>query len=206
MATVLALHSCCCHNVELINQESLSFSNSISDHKVSKIGSSRCNRPRINHFVRLKVEMQQNGLPSNVDINGKGVRMVPASEAVKRKTSSANAVEKVNGVKNRIDKVNGSVVNGSSLVRSQSSASLVKTPKVKPSKELPPVEELKILPSDEGFSWANENYNAWQRTIDVWSFVLSLRVRILFDNAKWAYIGGFTEDEQVGFGTCLCFL
>ena len=30
-------------------------------------------------------------------------------------------------------------------------------------------EELKVLGSDENFSWANENYNIWQRTIDVWS-------------------------------------
>ncbi|CBI28458.3 unnamed protein product, partial [Vitis vinifera] len=58
------------------------------------------------------------------------------------------------------------------------------------------MEELKVLPSDEGFSWANENYNSWQRSIDVWSFVISLRLRILLDNAKWAYLGGFTEDKQ----------
>lgn len=62
------------------------------------------------------------------------------------------------------------------------------------------LEELKVLPSDEGFSWANENYSSWQRSIDVWSFVLSLRVRVLLDNAKWAYVGGFTEEKQVGSG------
>ncbi|KAA8524878.1 hypothetical protein F0562_011301 [Nyssa sinensis] len=56
--------------------------------------------------------------------------------------------------------------------------------------------ELMVLPSDEGFSWANENYNSIQRSVDVWSFVLSLQVRVLLDNAKWTYLGGFSEDKQ----------
>lgn len=63
---------------------------------------------------------------------------------------------------------------------------------------LPPVEGLKVLPSDEGFSWANENYNSVQRTIDVWSCIISLRVRVLLDDAKWAYIRGWSKEKQVG--------
>lgn len=55
---------------------------------------------------------------------------------------------------------------------------------------------LKVFPSDEGFSWANENYSSFQRSIDVWSFVLSLRLRLLLDTSKWAYAGGFTQDKQ----------
>ncbi|XVF71724.1 hypothetical protein PTKIN_Ptkin12aG0062600 [Pterospermum kingtungense] len=68
----------------------------------------------------------------------------------------------------------------------------------KPDKEHPVLEEnqLKVLGSDENFSWASENYNIWQRTLDIWSFVISLRARILFDNANWAYLGGFSEDKQ----------
>jgi hypothetical protein len=42
-----------------------------------------------------------------------------------------------------------------------------------------------------------DNYNSMQRSIDILSFVLSLRVRVLFDNAKWAYPGGFSEEKQV---------
>ncbi|MBA0640269.1 hypothetical protein Goklo_023224 [Gossypium klotzschianum] len=86
--------------------------------------------------------------------------------------------------------------NGASIVRRKNSPSLVKMPISRVSKDLPPLEELKILPSDENFSWANENYSSLQRSIDVWSFVISLRVRVLLDNAKWAYAGGFTEDKQ----------
>ncbi|XP_022771659.1 protein ACTIVITY OF BC1 COMPLEX KINASE 7, chloroplastic-like [Durio zibethinus] len=73
---------------------------------------------------------------------------------------------------------------------------LTKT-KLRQRKEHPLSEkELKVLGSDENFSWANDNYNIWLRTIDVWFFVISLRTRILFDNAKWTYLGGFSEDEQ----------
>ncbi|CAL5196080.1 unnamed protein product [Lathyrus oleraceus] len=101
---------------------------------------------------------------------------------------------------NKAETVNGSkqAVNGASLVRRDPTPALTKTTIAKPetSKELPPLEELKVLPSDEGFSWANENYSSWQRSIDVWSFVLSLRVHVLLDNAKWAYVGGFTEEKQ----------
>ncbi|KAE8075507.1 hypothetical protein FH972_014217 [Carpinus fangiana] len=113
-------------------------------------------------------------------------KMVAACEVVKTKTSYTNKVDK-------------DIINGANLVRRQPStpAAPLRTPKVRDSKQLdPPVEELKVLPSDEGFSWANENYNSLQRSADVWSFVVSLRVRVLLDNAKWAYLGGFTEDKQ----------
>ncbi|KAL6135105.1 hypothetical protein ACLB2K_067333 [Fragaria x ananassa] len=136
---------------------------------------------------------QSESSSSRLGVNGRSVKMVPASEVMKRQTSSTNKPDIVNGV-------NGSkpVINGATLVRrvSTPAATLVKTQKSKSSKKLPPLEELRVLPSDESFSWANENYNSWQRSADVWSFVLSLRVRILLDNAKWAYIGGFTEDKQ----------
>ncbi|KAJ0113551.1 hypothetical protein Patl1_01815 [Pistacia atlantica] len=88
----------------------------------------------------------------------------------------------------------------------KSTSALVRTPKRRDSDELPPVEGLKVLPSDESFSWANENYNSWQRTIDVWSFVTAFRLRILFDNAKWAYFGGYTEDKQLSFSLFLGLL
>ena len=58
-------------------------------------------------------------------------------------------------------------------------------------------DNVKILPSDESFSWSKEDYNSFQRSVDVWSFVLSLRARIYLDNAKWTFVGGFTEEKQV---------
>ncbi|KAL5540257.1 hypothetical protein UlMin_044497 [Ulmus minor] len=197
MVSVLASHSSCCLNVELKNQESLSFSTSISIQKLSKSGRMRCNPPRSDQTFRFQVEMRQTeSSPSNLRVNGRSVKMVPASEVVKRKTPSTEKVEKVNGVAGKVKKVNGSVINGASIVKSIPSSVVAKTRKVGASKELPPMEELKVLPSDKGFSWANENYNSVQRSIDVWSFVISLRIRVLLDNAKWAYPGGFTEDKQ----------
>ncbi|CDP18955.1 unnamed protein product [Coffea canephora] len=111
--------------------------------------------------------------------------MVPASDVMKRKAPSVNNSEIVNG--------SSRIINGASLVKRDSASAIIKNFKTD---ELPPIEDLKVLPSDEGFSWANDNYNSWQRTIDVWSFVISLRMRVLLDNAKWAYLGGFTEDKQ----------
>lgn len=183
----------------VVNQESLSFSGSISVSKFSNPVKTRCNYPpRTDKNFGFRVRMQQTESSPKLGVNGRGVKMVPASEVVKRRNQSKEKVEKVNGFANKAEevKVNGSVVKGVSLVRSGPASSLVRTPKVKGSKELPPLEELKVLPSDEGFSWANENYNSLQRSIDVWSFVISFRIRILVDNAKWAYLGGFSEDKQ----------
>ncbi|KAE8075508.1 hypothetical protein FH972_014218 [Carpinus fangiana] len=189
MAAILASHSSYCLNMESINQgrplDNLSFSSSISLHKFSKMDGSSCGPPRTDKF---QVEMRQSESPSRLATNGRAVKMVPASEVVKRKSLSTNKVDIVKGSKQ--------VVNGAKLVRRQPTPAPVRRPQVVDSKQLPPVEDLKVLPSDEGFSWANENYNSLQRSIDVWSFVLSLRVRVLFDNAKWAYLGGFTEDKQ----------
>lgn len=196
--------------MELVNQESLSFSGAISVSKFPNSVKPRYNYPpRADESIRFRVKMQRAEPPSKLGVNGRAVKMVPASEVVKRRTQSKEKVEKVNGFTKKVEKVkvNGSVVNGVSLVKSSpASSSIVKTPKVRASKELPPLEELKVLPTDEGFSWANENYNSLQRSIDVWSFVISFRIRILFDNAKWAYLGDFTEDKQVGLGVNLCKL
>ncbi|CAL5065340.1 unnamed protein product [Urochloa decumbens] len=87
-------------------------------------------------------------------------------------------------------------VNGTSLVKGSKVSSLVKIQKHTRFNDDSFQEELKVLPSDEGFSWAKDNYNSVQRSIDIWSFVLSFRVRVLFDNAKWAYLDGFSEEKQ----------
>lgn len=173
--------------------ETLSFSSSISNQFV-KFERQIHNLPMTDKSFRFQVDMQQTESAPKVGINGRAIKMVPASEVVKRKAPATSKVEKVNGVKQ--------VINGASIVRRDNSPSLVKKPKPRVSAELPPLEELNVLPSDESFSWANENYSTLQRTIDVWSFVLSLRVRVLLDNAKWAYVRGFTEDKQVSAVVC----
>lgn len=193
MTVILASHSCYSCNYEMMNQGravgTLSFSGSISNNFVT-LERQICSLPMTGKSFRFQVEMQQTEPTPKVGINGRAVKMVPASEVVKRQVPATRKVEQVNGVKQVI---NG---NGASIVRRKNSPSLVKMPISRVSKELPPLEELKILPSDENFSWANENYSSLQRSIDVWSFVISLRVRVLLDNAKWAYAGGFTEDKQ----------
>lgn len=194
MAAILASHSCHSHRVELMNPgravKNLSFSSSISIQNFSKYERETGNLPTDNGYVKFQVEGRQIESPTDLGTNGRATKMIPASEVMKRK-QAINDVDSVNGSKR--------VVNGASIVKKDTAPGpLVKSkPNVRNPKELPPVEELKVLPSDEGFSWANDNYNSLQRSIDVWSFVLSLRLRVLFDNAKWAYVGGFSEDKQV---------
>lgn len=73
---------------------------------------------------------------------------------------------------------------------------------LQPPAHIPEFDEqaLRILPSDEGFSWAKDNYSATQRQIDVWSFVLTLQARVWLLDAKWTYVGGFDKEKQVGAG------
>ncbi|QCE01941.1 hypothetical protein DEO72_LG7g3242 [Vigna unguiculata] len=198
----MAMQGCYCHHhVKLVTQrrtlDSLSFSGSISVNKLSKnIRTTTCDPSKNNPFPKfLVVRMRQTELPlpvsKNGAANGRAVKMVRTTELVNRKTMSANKVEKT---------VNGSAskVNGASPVRKKPMPVMTKTVKsrTRTSRELPSLEELKVLPSDEGFSWANEHYSSWQRSIDVWSFVVSFRIRILLDNSKWAYLRGFTEAKQ----------
>jgi len=204
----MAMQGCYCHHhVKLVTQrrtlDSLSFSGSISVNKLSKnIRTTTCDPSKNNPFPKfLVVRMRQTELPlpvsKNGAANGRAVKMVPTTELVNRKTMSANKVEKT---------VNGSAskVNRASPVRKKPMPGMTKTVKsrTRTSRELPSLEELKVLPSDEGFSWANEHYSSWQRSIDVWSFVVSFRIRILLDNSKWAYLRGFTEAKQVGSEFC----
>lgn len=201
MAAILASHSWYCRNVELANQgkavENLSFSSSISSQNFSNLERQTCNPHVADKFFRFQVEMRKTESPVNLATNGRATKMVPTSEIVKKRYPYTKKVETVNG--------SSRVVNGASIVKRDSASALVKAPKNKQSTDLPLIEELKVLPSDEGFSWANENYNSWQRSMDVWSFVISLRIRVLFDNAKWAYLGGFTEEKQVSFDSLSWF-
>lgn len=57
-------------------------------------------------------------------------------------------------------------------------------------------QELRVLQSDESFKWARDSYNRRQRTVDTWSFVLTLRAWLYLVDAKWTYVRGFTEDKQ----------
>ena len=194
MAATLASHSCYCREARLNEGKGkqgydLCFSRSISLHTFNKIERSIWSPPSSQHFS-VRNEMQQNTSLPRLRTNGRAVKMVPINEVVKKRAVSANKVENINGKKQ--------VINGANGKKRSSSLPLVKRTNVTDSKKLPPIEGLKVLPSDEGFSWANENYNSFQRSIDVWSFVISLRVRVFLENTKWTYAGGF-EDKQVKY-------
>lgn len=192
MAAILASNSYYCCLIELPNQRrvssDLSFSSSISNQKQQKFERPPCNPPMLENHFGLQVEMRQADAPKDVRINGRAVKMVPTSEITKRRNSSANRVETING--------STQVINGASIVKRERTPAPARKLKVREPQGLPPLEEIKDLPTDESFSWANDNYSSVQRSIDVWSFVISLRIRVLLDNAKWAYIGGFEEEKQ----------
>lgn len=166
--------------------ENLSFSSSVS--KLERL----TRKPTMtNRSFQFQVEMKHNETPSNLGINGRSVKMVPIGEVLERHPQLSHSVDTVNGSKQSI---NGSVV------KRKSTSALVRTSKRKVLKELPPIGEFKVALSQESFSWANENYNSLQRSIDIWLFVISFQIRIQLDDTKWTYFGGFTENEQVSFG------
>ncbi|XP_058115231.1 protein ACTIVITY OF BC1 COMPLEX KINASE 7, chloroplastic [Magnolia sinica] len=188
---VLASHGCYRHNIDLMDlgrgMDDLSFSQSISSQKLPRGESYAYDFPAAKRYLRFWVDGAQTEF-ERLGTNGKASKMISTKELSKSRTTSRTKGETVNGSK--------PVVNGASLVKKNTNGAVVKSQKATYSKEFPFTDAVKVLPSDEGFSWAKDDYNAWQRSIDVWSFVISLRLRVLFDNAKWAYIGGLTEDKQ----------
>lgn len=136
----------------------------------------------------LRAELRQTSSRAKLSTNGTAIQMVPTSEIVKRK-SVVKKVEIINGSEK--------VGSGTALVK------VVDTPaefrKSEKLKQLPPAEEPEPVISVKSYSWSNENYSSFQRNIEVWSLFVSLRIRSLLDNAKWTYLGGFTEDNKVSF-------
>uniref|UniRef100_A0A1D1ZLZ5 Uncharacterized protein sll1770 n=1 Tax=Anthurium amnicola TaxID=1678845 RepID=A0A1D1ZLZ5_9ARAE len=192
MAAVLASHGCFHHNVELTDQgrqiDDFSFSASISNLKLPMVAAHLNDFSGVKTHLRFRAEGQRTEW-DGLGTNGRPSKMVSTKELMRSKVSSVSNGAPINGSQ--------VVVNGVSLVKRKSNTSaLVKTQRNESTKELPFTEDLKVLPSDEGFSWAKDDYNSWQRSIDIWSFVISLRLRVLFDNAKWAYVDGFTEEKQ----------
>ncbi|KAL6594315.1 hypothetical protein ACP70R_048508 [Stipagrostis hirtigluma subsp. patula] len=195
----------------------LSFSASISSVKLPRYGASKNETFLVKRSPTFRAEVRS-AESEKYGTNGRATKMVPTTE-LRRSNGAGLARPTVNGSPNgavngstkaRINgspkivvngstktDINGSpkvVVNGTSMVKGSKMSSLVKT-RLRPRDDFFE-EELKVLPSDEGFSWAKDSYNSWQRSADIWSFVVSLRIRVLFDNAKWAYPGGFSEEKQ----------
>lgn len=100
----------------------LSFSSSVSSQSVQF--ERQTGTPKMtNRSVKLLVEMRQTESPSRLGTNGRAIKMVPASEVMKRKIppSTNGEVEKVNGV--------NQVVNGANMVGKSPTSALVKAPK-----------------------------------------------------------------------------
>lgn len=165
--------------------DNLSFSSSFS---LQNLDTHERNSPKIVRFHRFRIEMlkRESKSPMKSGINGKPngkplnmdripIAMVPITEAMKKMTQP----EKRPGILTRFTQIDN---------RETTSAIEVKKPSI---------EGSNILPSDETFSWANENYNPVQRTLDLCSFVISLHLRLLLNNSKWSYPRGFTEIKQV---------
>ncbi|XP_074285081.1 protein ACTIVITY OF BC1 COMPLEX KINASE 7, chloroplastic isoform X2 [Silene latifolia] len=214
MAAILASQSCHCRHMELPPQrlaaDDLGFSCSISGQRSIKFEKQVSSLPASPYGYRLQVEMRQTKEPADLNGNGRSYKMVPITEVIKTaQNSTVNGTSKVvngvngtkkviNGANKVVNGVNGTkqAINGVSITKKQTAYPPVKRSMILRDEGLPPLEEPRVLPSDSGFSWANDNYNSVQRSIDVWSFVLSLRVRVLLENAKWAYAGGFDEEKQ----------
>ncbi|KAI0497001.1 hypothetical protein KFK09_023327 [Dendrobium nobile] len=175
--------------------QDLSFSRFISNLQPLKGDALSSKFLHMTNFLRAEVGQQESG---KLGTNGRASKMVSTKELMKTKFAITREIGSVNGRANASTFLNGSkrVENGAGLVKRSGILDVAKTPKKKVADDLSSVDKLKVLPSHEGFSWANENYNALQRTFDIWSFFLSLNIRVLFDNANWAYLDGFTERKQ----------
>lgn len=194
MAPVLASNICCQYRFfqhldqgRLIDIDS-SFFGSISNQKFSKLEASANKSTKTKTLHGLLVEARWMKADNGTE---QTTKTVPTKDLMKGSNGASHQKpELVNGKK--------TVVNGANLDERVSTSRPVKSQKRTSTEESPFTDELEVLDSGaEGFSWAMDNYSAWQRTTDVWTFVLSLRLRVLFDDAKWTYLNGFTEEEHV---------
>ena len=49
---------------------------------------------------------------------------------------------------------------------------------------------------DSDFRWSRDNYNNTQRSIDIWTFIVTLRTKLWLLDQKWSYVGGWTESKK----------
>ncbi|URE35537.1 ABC1 family [Musa troglodytarum] len=191
MMTLLASNGYCRQYLETFDRrragQYFTFSGTVSCCKSPYFGTALADRPARKSLPRILAKARQTEFDSLVTGTSAN-KMVPTKDLVRKRVPSHQKPVPINGSK--------MVVVGAGTSKRDSTSALVQTKKNIAPKEITFTDEVKVLPSDEGFSWANDNYNYWQRTMDIWNFVISLRIRVLFDNAKWAYIDGFTEEKQ----------
>ncbi|PRW20222.1 putative aarF domain-containing kinase chloroplastic [Chlorella sorokiniana] len=59
------------------------------------------------------------------------------------------------------------------------------------------------LPTDYQYTWSQEDYSRRRRTLDTWSFVLTLRARLWLLDQAWTYPGGMTPEKKAERGRTL---
>ncbi|CAL9063117.1 unnamed protein product [Musa banksii] len=191
MMAVLASNGYCRQYLETFDKrravQDFTFSGAVSDCRSPYFATALADCPATKRLPRILAMARQTEFDGLVTDNGAN-KMVPTKDLVRKRIPSHQKPVPINGSK--------MVVIGAGPSKRDSTSDLVRTKKNIAPKEITFTDEVKVLPLDEGFSWANDNYNYWQRTMDIWNFVISLRIRVLFDNGKWAYIDGFTEEKQ----------
>lgn len=55
---------------------------------------------------------------------------------------------------------------------------------------------MPALAMDSDFRWSKDNYSNTQRSIDIWSFIVSLRTKLWLLDQKWSYVGGWSEAKK----------
>ncbi|MGF1676762.1 MAG: ABC1 kinase family protein [Rivularia sp. (in: cyanobacteria)] len=50
--------------------------------------------------------------------------------------------------------------------------------------------------SDQAYRWNRKNYSSRRRFFDIWSFVLTLMLKLWLYNKSWSYSGGVTETKK----------
>lgn len=192
MVVILASFGLCHSSLHLTKEktiDSLSFSGFFRNNNNLKL--EKCNSLTVRKkCLEFYMQARQTEV-ERIKINGQPSRMVPIEELSRMSNNSSAKSKLINGAK--------AAVNGVNLVKRVGTFSLVRTQGSSTAEEVPLTDKSRILLTDENFSWSKDDYNTWQRSFDVWSSVLSLRLRVLFDNAKWAYIGGFNEEKQASF-------
>lgn len=48
---------------------------------------------------------------------------------------------------------------------------------------------------DSEFRWAQDNYSSTRRTVEIWAFIVRLRVSLTLMDQKWSYATGFSEEK-----------
>lgn len=53
--------------------------------------------------------------------------------------------------------------------------------------------QVREIPMDVDFRWAQDSYNSTQRSVDTWVFFAAFRTRLWLLDQKWSYVGGYSD-------------